>query len=141
MKTKGLLLTSLVFVGATFLTFASIQSKVTADASVYQQNFQKYNYFIETIGMVEIEKASLKNGKLINSYTYTQAGEVRHVESVLQQDKDGVFKGACTTTVNGKVKFAVNTWMTFAEDGTALGNWCWTGQPTSKDPIVKISKL
>lgn len=109
-------------------------------ASIYQKNFTQFEYYIETIGVVTIDNVELNKGKLTAIYSYNQGRELRHVVSVLSKDDDCIYKGTCTTTVNGKVLFAVKTWLTFSKDGMAIGNWSWSGAPSKKDPIVKISK-
>lgn len=105
----------------------------------YQKNFKQYTYYIETIGTVSIDKVELKNKELTAIYSYRQGHEIRNVVSALIQDKDGIYKGTCTTTVNKRPLFAVNTWLSFSENGTASGNWSWSGNPTKNDPIVTIS--
>ncbi|WP_298424433.1 hypothetical protein [uncultured Kordia sp.] len=109
-------------------------------AKKYQKDYQSYNYYIETIGTVSIDKVMLSNGKLTAIYSYKQAGEIRNVISELKVSTDNIYKGTCTTTVNGRELFSVTTWLTFNEDGSAIGHWNWSGNPTKNDPIVKISK-
>lgn len=115
--------------------------KTTEGASVYQQGFKKFKYYIESIGTVSIDEVALKNENLTAIYSYKLGSETRHVVSALTLDSDNIYKGTCTTKVNGRVLFAVNTWLTFKADGTAIGNWSWSGSPSKNDPIVKISKL
>lgn len=109
-------------------------------AKNYQKNYNQFKYYIESIGTVTIDNVELNNGELTALYSYKQGNEVRNVVSALKLDKDGIYKGTCTTKVNGKVLFAVNTWLTFYENGTATGNWSWSGNPSKNDPIVTISK-
>lgn len=115
--------------------------QVINGAIAYQQNFKNYSYYIETIGTVSIDNVELKGGKLTAIYSYKSGNETRHVVSTLSLDKDNIYKGTCTTKVNGNILFSVNTWLTFDADGTATGNWSWSGAPAKNDPIVKISKL
>lgn len=121
------------------MTDHKIQS--AGGAGLYQKNHQQYKYYIETIGTVSIDQVKLNHGKLTAIYSYRQGSEERHVVSELQLDGDGIYKGTCTTKVNGKILFDVNTWLIFNEDGTALGNWSWSGAPSKNDPTVKISKI
>lgn len=119
-----------------------VQIKNKADGALrYQKDFDKFSYFIETIGTVSIDEVKFINNKLTAIYSYNQGSEVRNVVSALNQDNDGIYKGTCTTKVNGKVLFKVNTWLTFSENGTATGNWSWSSNPTKNDPIVTISKI
>lgn len=111
----------------------------TNGAILYQKNHKKYTYYIETIGTVSIDNVALNDKKLTAIYSYNLGNEHRNVVSELNLDKDGVYKGTCTTKVNGKILLAVNTWLTFNEDGTAKGNWSWSGAPSNNDPIVTIS--
>ncbi|WP_109831115.1 hypothetical protein [Reichenbachiella versicolor] len=114
---------------------------ITMDgAQLYQKNYKQFNYYIETIGSVSIDKVELKDKKLTAIYSYEQGSEHRNVVSELHQDKDGIYKGKCTTKVNGKILLAVNTWLRFNEDGSANGNWSWSGAPSKNDPVVTISK-
>ena len=114
--------------------------KVVDGARAYQKNYTQFKYFIETIGMVTIDEVKLNNEKLTAIYSYKLGNEVRHVVSELNQDKNGIYKGTCTTKVNGKILFSVNTWLTFSKNGTATGNWSWSGNPSKNDPVVTISK-
>ena len=109
-------------------------------AAVYQQQFENFKYYIETIGTVTIDEVSLENEELTALYSYDQGSETRHVVSILHLSDDNIYKGTCTTKVDGKVLFSVNTWLTFNDDGTAIGNWSWSGAPSQNDPIVEISK-
>lgn len=143
----------IVFMSLAFISFKmprsemrknnmNIEKKQRIDgAKHYQKNYKKFKYYIETIGVVFINNVELKNGELTAFYSYKQGNEVRNVTSVLRLDNDGIYKGTCTTKVNGKVTITVNTWLTFTEDGTASGNWSWSGKPSNNDPKVKISKL
>lgn len=117
------------------------QVKTNGGASLYEKDYKQFKYYIETIGTVSIDNVELNDGILTAIYSYKQGNEVRHVVSELTVDGDGIYKGTCTTKVNGKILFAVNTSLTFAEDGTASGNWSWSGAPSKNDPIVKISKI
>lgn len=112
---------------------------LTDGAIHYQKNFEKFNYYIETIGDVSIDNVALDDGKLTALYTYSYGNEIRNVVSALTLDSDGIYKGTCTTIVNGKVLFAVNTWLTFSKNGTASGNWSWSGTPSKNNPIITIS--
>lgn len=116
------------------------EATIIDGASVYQQNFTQFQYYIESIGTVSIDAVSLESGTLTAIYSYQQGSEIRNVLSVLTVDSDGMYTGTCTTKVKGKVLFAVNTSLSFQEDGTAIGNWSWSGTPSSQDPIVNISK-
>lgn len=111
----------------------------TNGAMLYQKNYKQFTYYIETIGTVSIDNVELINGELTALYSYKLGNEVRNVVSVLKLDKDGIYKGTCTTKVNGKVLLAVNTWLNFSENGTASGNWSWSGNPSKNDAIVTIS--
>lgn len=142
-----------ILIGYAFLSFPASQSqknvtsmieqqvKISGGANLYQKNHKQFKYFIESIGMVSIDNVELNENTLTAIYSYKLGNEVRHVVSELIQDNDGIYKGVCTTKVNGKVLFAVNTWLTFANDGTAIGNWSWSGAPSNNDPIVQISKI
>lgn len=139
----------IMLIGLAFFSFKEPHSETKTNnmikekidgAKHYQGNHKKFKYYIETIGTVSIDNVELNNGKLTALYSYKQGSEVRNVVSVLNLDSDGVYKGTCTTKVNGKVLLAVNTWLTFMEDGTATGNWSWSGKPSKNDPIVEISK-
>ena len=109
-------------------------------AAVYRDNFKQFNYYIGSIGNVSIDNVELEQGKLTAIYSYMQGSEKRHVVSALTLDNDGIYKGTCTTKVNGKVLLAVNTWLSFADDGTASGNWSWSGKPTEKDEVVEVTR-
>jgi hypothetical protein len=147
MKNKSMIM---MLIGFTFLSFTksnpptnnlTIKTKNKTDGAMnYQKNFKQFAYYIETIGTVSIDNVELNNKKLTAIYSYQQGGEHRNVVSELDQDNDGIYKGTCTTKVNGKVLLAVNTWLTFNDDGTAVGNWSWSGAPSKNDPIVTISK-
>lgn len=151
MNTRGLLVLSGMLLGLVFYAFSSSQNNKNTmitttmngldGADVYQENFSTFRYYIETIGVVSIDEVHLEQGKLTALYSYRQGKKVRHVVSELDLDQDGIYKGTCTTKVDNKILFAVNTWLTFNDDGTAVGNWSWSGQPSKNDPIVKISKL
>jgi len=150
MYSKALFIASFLLLVLMFSAFSFSQNKnksmqnqelkTIEGAAVYQQQFKKFKYYIETIGTVSIDEVALENGKLTAIYSYKQGGEVRHVVSALTLDNDNIYKGTCTTKVNGKILFAVNTWLTFSADGTASGNWSWSGIPSKNDPIVTISK-
>lgn len=109
-------------------------------AAVYQQNFKQFEYYIGSIGTVSIDAVALEEGVLTAVYSYQEGPTTRDVLSSLTLDDDGIYKGTCTTKVNGKELFSVNTWLSFSEDGTARGNWSWAGTPSTNDPIVKLSK-
>lgn len=111
----------------------------TNGAILYQKNYKQFTYYIETIGTVSIDNVALNDKKLTAIYSYKLGSEHRNVVSELNLDKDGIYKGTCTTKVNGEILLAVNTWLTFNEDGTATGNWSWSGTPSKNDPIVTIS--
>ena len=113
----------------------------TNGAILYQKNHKNYTYYIETIGTVSIDNVELKDKKLTALYSYNLGGEHRNVVSELNLDKDGIYKGTCTTKVNGKIVIVVNTWLTFNQDGTAKGNWSWSDNPSKNDPIVTISNI
>ncbi|MEO9513959.1 MAG: hypothetical protein ABJN84_02385 [Flavobacteriaceae bacterium] len=117
-----------------------ITSEQVDGARIYQNSHNQFKYYIASIGTVSIDNVELNNDELLAFYSYKLGKEVRNVVSALKLDEDGIYKGTCTTKVNGKVLFAVNTWLTFSEDGTATGNWCWSGNPSKNDPIVTISK-
>lgn len=148
MRSKIILSTLLI--GLALFSFKSPESnkhdmklneEQTADGvQLYQQNHEQFTYFIGSIGFVSIDKVELNNGKLTAIYSYKQGNEIRNVVSVLDLDSDGVYKGTCTTKVKGETLFAVNTWLTFNNDGTAKGNWSWSGSPTTEDAIVTITK-
>jgi len=150
MNLKIGLLCSTILMGLIFESFTTFKTdkknmeiqaeKVTDGASIYQKNYTQFKYFIESIGMVTIDEVKLNNKKLTAIYSYKQGSENRNVVSELNQDKDGIYKGTCTTKVNGKVLFSVSTWLTFSEDGSATGNWSWSGTPSKNDPKVEISK-
>lgn len=139
-----------MILGLVFLSFSKSYSndnimetqleEMVDGASIYQKNHDQFKYYIETIGMVTIDKVELNEQRLTAIYSYRQGSEVRHVVSELTQTHDGIYKGACTTKVNGQVLFAVNTWLTFRPDGSAIGNWSWSGAPSKNDPIVEITK-
>ena len=149
MKTKKIVL--IMCIGFALCSFQKSNSEMqknsrlvkkenkTNGAILYQKNYKKYTYYIETIGIVSIDNVELNDKKLTAIYSYEQSNEYRNVVSELHLDKDGIYKGTCTTKVNGKKLLAVNTWLTFSEDGTATGNWCWLGNPSKNDPIVKIT--
>lgn len=153
MKIKLWIISSTMLVGLSALSFKKSKSKTNMNSMVeqqvkseegaqnYQKNYKQFTYYIESIGMVSIDKVELDKLKLTAHYSYKLANEVRHVVSVLTMDDDGIYKGTCTTKVKGEIIFAVNTWLTFTKDGTALGNWSWSGTPTKNDPIVTISKI
>ncbi|OJJ22089.1 hypothetical protein BKI52_08605 [marine bacterium AO1-C] len=145
MNAKAWLMCGLV--GPILLSFSkpsthmkTVMEKTIDGAIVYQKNYSHYKYYIETIGTVSIDQVSLEKRTLTATYSYQQGYETRQVVSSLLLDKDGIYKGTCTTKVNGKTLFAVNTHLTFKEDGTASGNWSWSGQPSHNHPIVTISK-
>ena len=152
MNSKNKKLIVLMVTGLAFFSFTNPKSEIRENnmtlktekkadgAMYYQKNHNQFKYYIETIGTVSIDNVELKNGKLTALYSYKQGSETRNVVSVLNLDNDGVYKGTCTTKVNGKVLLAVNTWLIFMEDGTASGNWSWSDNPSKNDPIVKISK-
>lgn len=121
-------------------TESMITTEKVDGAKNYQKNHNQFKYYIESIGTVSIDNVELNNGELTALYSYKLGNEVRNVVSALKLDKDGIYKGTCTTKVSGKVLFAVNTWLSFSENGTATGNWSWSGNPTKNDPIVTISK-
>ena len=117
-----------------------VKTEKKVDGAIqYQKAHKQFKYYIETIGTVSIDNVELNNGKLTALYSYKQGSQTRNVVSELNLDKDGIYKGTCTTKVNGKVLFAVNTWLTFSENGTAKGNWSWSGAPSKNDPTVTIS--
>lgn len=109
-------------------------------AAIYQADFASYRYKIETIGVVSIDAVELDGARLRATYSYVESGRTRHVISDLTRDHDGIYKGTCTTRVSGEVLFRVATWLEFAEDGTASGNWSWSGRPRSSDPRVDITR-
>ena len=151
MNVKLWLLTSSILIGFIFSAYSNrktkelkemnnLQMKRTDGANTYQQKFNQYNYYIESIGRVTIDNVQLHEGVLTAHYSYKLGGEIRNVVSSLTLKNDGIYKGTCTTKANGKTLFAVTTWLTFSEDGTALGNWTWSGNPSKNNPVVKISK-
>ena len=109
-------------------------------AAAYQANFESYRYEIETIGVVSIDAVELDGARLRATYSYVEGGRTRHVVSDLTRDRDGIYKGTCTTRVGGEVLFRVATWLEFAEDGTASGHWSWSGRPRASDPRVDITR-
>ncbi len=117
-----------------------LTDKTTNGARHYQKNYTDFNYYIETIGTVTIDEVTLNNNELKAIYSYKQGNQIRNVISLLKLDTDGFYKGTCTTKVNNKTLFSVNTWLRFNKNGTASGNWSWSGTPTNNDPIIKISK-
>ncbi len=145
MKTKTILI---LLISAVLVAFKMPKTSTKNDNMIttingamrYQKNHKKFNYYIETIGTVSIDNVELNNKKLTAIYSYKHGSEHRNVVSELNQDKDGIYKGKCTTKVNGKVLLAVNTWLTFNQDGSANGNWSWSGTPSNNDPIITISK-
>jgi hypothetical protein len=151
MNTKNITTFITIIVAITFFSFTDFNSIIQQDNMItkteaktngvhlYKENFKQFNYYIETIGTVSIDKVELFDNKLRALYSYKQGSEIRNVVSDLILDNDGIFKGTCTTDINGKILFAVNTWLTFSNDGTAKGNWSWSGAPSKNDPIVKIS--
>lgn len=121
-------------------TTSKIEVESTIDgAYIYEKNFNQFTYYIETIGVVKIDKVTLRNRELTARYSYQQGNEIRNVASTLVLDNDGIYKGHCTTKVGNKTLFSVNTWLIFSNDGTAIGNWSWSGKPTKTDPRVTIS--
>lgn len=124
----------------TILPMEVLTDKTTSGARYYQKNYTDFKYYIETIGTVTIDKITLNNNELKAIYSYKQGNQIRNVISLLKLDIDGIYKGTCTTKVNNETLFSVNTWLLFNKNGTALGNWSWSGTPTKKDPIIKISK-
>lgn len=152
MNSKNRKTIPIMLMGIAFFSFTTPNSKTTRNnmkvktenktdgAMRYQKNYKQFAYYIETIGIVSIDNVELNNKKLTALYSYKQGSEHRNVVSELILDKDGIYKGTCTTKVNGIVLLAVNTWLTFNEDGTATGNWSWSGSPTKNDVVVTISK-
>lgn len=109
-------------------------------ASAYQERFKELGFFVGTIGDVTVDTVTLQGNRLVIKYVYSQGQEIRHVTSELERVAPNLYKGHCTTISSGKVVFKVNTWIEFNEDGTAQGHWSWTGDPTSEDAVVMISK-
>lgn len=136
--------------GLFFMSFSSFKTnennmettveKISDGAAVYEKHHSQFRYYIETVGEVNIDKVTLKDGHLTAIYSYRQGRQIRNVVSELIIDHDGIYKGTCTTKVDGSVLFAVNTWLNFNADGSAKGNWSWSGAPTQNDPVVEISK-
>lgn len=118
----------------------NIASQAPTGARAYQRNFLNFNYFIEQVGVVTIEKVTLGDGVLTALYSYVEAGEHRSVRSVLKRGTDGLYRGKCSTNVKGRHRFSVQTSLRFSDDGTASGNWAWTGEPNRTDPAVTITK-
>ncbi|WP_075343483.1 hypothetical protein [Tenacibaculum agarivorans] len=138
----------IILIGLTFFSFTNphptpknnmILNTAIDGAVHYQKHFKQFNYYIETIGTVSIDRVALNNNQLTALYSYKNGNEIRDIISLLNKDKDGIYKGTCTTKVNGQFLFAVNTHLTFNDDGSATGNWNWHGTPSKNDPIVTIS--
>lgn len=150
MKTKSLLSGILIYLVFSSFTKANSEleikntltktEKKSGGAAYYQKNYKQFKYYIGSIGFVSIDNVELDNGKLTAVYSYKHGAVIRNVVSILNLDSDGIYKGTCTTKVDGQILFVVNTYLTFSEDGTAIGNWSWTNSPTTNDPIVKVSK-
>lgn len=110
-------------------------------ALVFQRHFSSFHYDVETIGRVALKRVELNDDVLVIVYTYQYDGRQRMVESRLQQVAHDEFEGTCTTTEHNAFVLRVNTKITFRQDGTALGNWSWQGQPKPHDAFVRITKM
>lgn len=105
---------------------------------LFLKNHTNYSYFIEGVGAVKIDNATLKGKKLTTAYHYFSAGENRKGNSSHKLQDDGTYKGTWKTIATNGNSYQGTSQYKFNLDGTASGKWDWEGMPGNYE--IRIDK-
>ncbi len=105
---------------------------------LFQKYYKNYSYFIEGVGKVKINQASLKGKKLTTAYHYFSEGENRKGNSAHELQSDGSYKGTWKTTAGNGNTYQGTSQYKFNSDGTASGSWNSKGMPGAYE--IRIDK-